>query len=170
MSDVSLRAGGGGRWFAWDPLWNTYPEFEMDHFRLLFSKILGMVTAPGQANRHHRPRENKCCVYASAVMWIILYSAPIRAQIVANDRHIYRSCGPASAAALFEDNQGISHRLTSSEAAAILARMLPFRFMSDELRRTYLWKCEALRKDSFILPRNRALAWEERCCSIAHWR
>ena len=94
MSDASLRAEGGGRWFAWDPLWNTCPEFEMDHFRLLFSKILGMVTAPGQVNRHHRPRENKCCVYASAIMWIILYGAPIRAQIVANDRHIYRSCGP----------------------------------------------------------------------------
>ncbi|XP_011056210.1 PREDICTED: uncharacterized protein LOC105147120 [Acromyrmex echinatior] len=117
-------------------------------------RITANIGGPGEG-RHH--------VYASMVMSVILYRA-IWAQIVAGDRHLHR---------LVEQLQRLSLRMIayctiSHEAAAILARSVPFKFMMDCLRNMYLRRREIICRDGFIMPRVQNLIRE--WSSAAPWK
>ena len=94
-------------------------------------------------------RENRCRVYASVVMSIVLYGALTVDTDRKDDRRIGHRMEQLQRRLSLRTIR--TYRTVSNEAVAILARAVPFRFMADRLKRTHLRRCEALRKDSFIL-------------------
>ncbi|XP_011052560.1 PREDICTED: uncharacterized protein LOC105144979 [Acromyrmex echinatior] len=115
------------------------------------------------------PGERRRCLYATAVMSVVLYAAPIWAQTVAGDRRILRDVRRLQRQLALRIIRG--YRTISHESVAVLSGMVPFDIVADRLRRSYLRRRVIIVRNEGIAPRvSSILAEMERRCSVSRWR
>ncbi|KAG5319821.1 PO11 protein, partial [Pseudoatta argentina] len=115
------------------------------------------------------PGERRRRLYATAVMSVVLYGAPIWAQTVSGDRGILRDVRRLQRQLALRIIRG--YRTVSHESAAILSGMVPFDIVADRLRRSYLQRRMIIVRDGGIAPRVSLILAEmerrrsvSRCC------
>lgn len=99
-------------------------------------------------HQHWWPRR---CLYATVVMSVALYGAPIWAQTVADNRGILRYARRLQqqlALRIIHEYRTISH-----EAAAVLSEMVPFDIIANRLRMSYLRRRDIIARNGVIAPR-----------------
>ncbi|XP_018300993.1 uncharacterized protein [Mycetomoellerius zeteki] len=127
---------------------------------LSLSRIMANIGGPGEGRRR---------LYTTAVMAVIMYGPPIWARTVMDSRSTLRDVGRLQRQLALRVIRG--YRTVSHDAAAILARMVPFDLACNKLRRSYLHRREIIARDGAISPRTRDAFLEvERRRSIAMWR
>ncbi|XP_018337475.1 PREDICTED: uncharacterized protein LOC108745679 [Trachymyrmex septentrionalis] len=141
-----------------------------DHFRLLLSKAWGMAMALARLTANiGGPAERRRRLYATTVMSVVLYGAPIWAQTVANDRGILRDVRRLQRQLALRIIRG--YRTVSHEAASVLSGMVPFDIVADRLRRSYLRRRDIIRRSGTVEPRMTLMLSEvERRRSVLRWR
>ncbi|XP_018347292.1 PREDICTED: uncharacterized protein LOC108751555 [Trachymyrmex septentrionalis] len=107
---------------------------------------LGRLTAniggPGECRRR---------VYATVVMSVVLYRAPVWAQAIATDGVTRRAAARLQRQLALRIIRG--YRTVSYEASLLLARLVPFDLLADRLRRSYLRRRALIERDGFVAPR-----------------
>ncbi|XP_018347845.1 PREDICTED: uncharacterized protein LOC108751870 [Trachymyrmex septentrionalis] len=148
-----------------DSRWNF-----RDHFRLLLPKAWGMAMALARLTANiGGPAERRRRLYATTVMSVVLYGAPIWAQTVASDRGILRDVRRLQRQLALRIIRG--YRTVSHEAASVLSGMVPFDIVANRLRRSYLRRRDVIRRSGTIEPRMTLMLTEvERRRSILRWR
>ena len=141
-----------------------------DHFRSLMPKAWNMATALARITANiGGPGEKRRRMYASVVMSVILYGAPIWAQTVVGNRKIVKEVDKLLRQLALRVIRG--YRTVSYDAGAILSGMVPFELAADRLRRSYIKRREIISRDGAISPRASAILGEvERRRSVARWR
>ncbi|XP_011066276.1 PREDICTED: uncharacterized protein LOC105153245 [Acromyrmex echinatior] len=123
-----------------------------DHFRLLLPKAWDMAMALARLTTNiGGPGERRRCLYATVVMSVALYGAPIWAQTVADNRGILRDARRLQrqlALRIIHEYRTISH-----EAAAVLSEMVPFDIIANRLRMSYLRRRDIIARNGVIAPR-----------------
>ena len=124
------------------------------------ARITANIGGPGEKRRR---------MYASVVMSVILYGAPIWAQTVVGNRKIVKEVDKLLRQLALRVIRG--YRTVSYDAGAILSGMVPFELAADRLRRSYIKRREIISRDGAISPRASAILGEvERRRSVARWR
>ncbi|XP_018346308.1 PREDICTED: uncharacterized protein LOC108750929 [Trachymyrmex septentrionalis] len=115
------------------------------------------------------PGERRRRLYATTVMSVVLYGAPIWVQTVANDRGILRDVQRLQRQLALRIIRG--YRTVSHEAASVLSGMVPFDIVADRLRRSYLRRRDIICRSGTVEPRMTLMLSEvERRRSILRWR
>ncbi|KAG5320740.1 PO14 protein, partial [Pseudoatta argentina] len=140
-----------------------------DHFRLLLPKAWGMAMALVRLTANiGGPGERRRRLYATAVMSVVLYGAPIWAQTVAGDREILRDVRRLQRQLALRIIRG--YRTFSHKSEVILSGMVPFDIVANRLRRSYLRRRMIITRDGGIAPRVSSILVEERRRSVSRWR
>ena len=139
-----------------------------EHFQRLFPKALGTAVSLGRLTANiGGPGECRRRVYATVVMSVVLYGAPVWTQAIAIDR-ITR---PAAARLQRQLALRIIRGTVSYEASLLLARLVPFDLLADRLRSSYLRRRVLIERDGFVAPRAMShIRDDELRRSIARWR
>ncbi|XP_018359743.1 PREDICTED: uncharacterized protein LOC108758987 [Trachymyrmex cornetzi] len=123
------------------------------------ARITANVGGPGERRRR---------AYASVVMSVIMYGAPIWAQTAAADRTIVREVQKLQRQLALRVIRG--YRTISGVAAAIFSGMVPFDLAADRLRRSYLRRRDIIARDGAVAPGASAALLEfERRRAISRW-
>ncbi|XP_018357366.1 PREDICTED: uncharacterized protein LOC108757451 [Trachymyrmex cornetzi] len=110
--------------------------------------------------------ERRRRMYATVVMSVLMYGAPIWAQTVADDRRILTDVRKLRQLAL---RMIRGYRTVSHEAAAVLSGIVPFDLAADRLR-SYLKRREIIARDDVIVPNVSAMLIEvQRRKAISKW-
>lgn len=124
------------------------------------ARITANIGGPGEARRR---------AYATAAMAVVMYKAPIWANTVARDRWIPNKVRKLQRQLALRTVRG--YRTISHDAAAILARMVPFNLEADRLRRSYLRRRQVITENGVLSPRERDNIMKvERRRSLWRWR
>ncbi|XP_018365735.1 PREDICTED: uncharacterized protein LOC108762959 [Trachymyrmex cornetzi] len=123
------------------------------------ARITANIGGPGERRRR---------TYASVVMSVVMYGAPIWAQTAAVDRGIVKGVERLQRQLALRVIRG--YRTISGVAAAILSGMVPFDLAADRLRRSYLRRREIITRDGAVAPGASAALLEfERRRAISRW-
>ncbi|XP_018362901.1 PREDICTED: uncharacterized protein LOC108761062 [Trachymyrmex cornetzi] len=115
------------------------------------------------------PGERRRKMYATVVMSVILYGAPIWAQTVARDREIIGRVRKLQRQLALRVIRG--YRTISHDAAAILSGMVPFDLAANRIRRSYLRRRDIIARDGEITPQVGGMLLEvEQRRLIALWQ
>ncbi|XP_018361407.1 PREDICTED: uncharacterized protein LOC108760110 [Trachymyrmex cornetzi] len=124
------------------------------------ARITANIGSPGERRRK---------MYATVVMSMVLYGAPIWAQTVARDRVMVGSVRKLQRQLALRVIRG--YRTISHDAAAIISGMVPFDLVADRIRRSYLRRRDILARDGVVTPQVGGMLLEvERRRSIERWQ
>ncbi|XP_018377963.1 PREDICTED: uncharacterized protein LOC108770756 [Trachymyrmex cornetzi] len=124
------------------------------------ARITANIGGPGERRRR---------MYATVVMSVLLYGAPIWAQTVAGDRGILNGVRKLQRQLALRTIRG--YRTISHDAAAILAGMVPFDLAANRIKRSYIRRRDILARDGAVTQHVGAVLMEvERRRSIERWQ
>ncbi|XP_018364346.1 PREDICTED: uncharacterized protein LOC108762041 [Trachymyrmex cornetzi] len=124
------------------------------------ARITANIGGPGERRRR---------MYATVVMSVVLYGAPIWAQTVARNRDIIGSVRKLQRQLALRTIRG--YRTISHDAAAILSGMVPFDLAADRIRRSYIRRRDILARDGAVTQQVGGMLLEvERRRSIGRWQ